>query len=161
MPAAALDALPFVDEHARVVAASPERTWTSLLDVVRDAFGGRGAERYARLVGCHPAAPDGAFPAEGSAIVGFHVARLDVPRELALAGNHRFSDYALILRLEEADDGRATRLRAETRAAFPGAMGRAYRVAVIGTGGHAAVVRRMLRRVARGAQGSTLRQSMP
>ncbi|MFE5907644.1 hypothetical protein ACFQ6B_00900 [Streptomyces wedmorensis] len=64
-------------------------------------------------------------------------------RELALAGAHRFSTYSLVFRIEDLGDGRA-RLRAETRAAFPGMAGRIYRLLVIGSGGHAIGMRRML-----------------
>lgn len=149
---AAPEALPYVDEHARAVAATPGRAWAALVDVLPRAFGGSRAERFARLVGCDAAAADGAFPREGAALVGFRVARAEAPRELALAGRHRFSQYALTFRLDPVDGGLATRLRAETRAAFPGAAGAAYRAAVIGTGGHAVVVRRLLRGVARRAE---------
>lgn len=144
--------LPFVDEHARVVEASPERAWAALVRVLPRAFGGAGAERFARIVGCDIVEPEGRFPESGSAIVGFRVARADPPRELALDGRHRFSDYALTFRLDPLDGGRATRVRAETRAAFPGMAGRAYRAAVIGTRGHVVLLRRMLRGVARRAE---------
>lgn len=87
--------------------------------------------------------------------MGVRVARADAPRELALAGRLRFSDYALALRLDALDDGRATRVRAETRAAFPGVAGGAYRLAVIGTRGHVLIVRRLLGAVARRAERRT------
>jgi hypothetical protein len=38
---------------------------------------------------------------------------------------------------------------AQTRAAFRGVLGRIYRAAVIGSGGHRLVTRRLLRQVAR------------
>jgi hypothetical protein len=40
-----------------------------------------------------------------------------------------------------------TRVSAETRATFPGLLGRGYKAAVIGTRMHRLLVRRMLRRV--------------
>jgi hypothetical protein len=40
-----------------------------------------------------------------------------------------------------------TRIRAQTRAAFPGALGRVYRALVIGTGLHRVLVRRLLHRI--------------
>lgn len=146
------EALPFVDENARTVAAPPDRAWAALVRVVPRAFGGNAAARFARVVGCKTTAPDGAFPAEGGAVVGFRVARADAPRELALAGRHRYSEYALTFRLDPVDGGRATRVRAETRAAFPGLGGRAYRLAIIDTRGHVLVVRRLLGAVARAAE---------
>ena len=144
--------LPFIDEHARRIAASPERAWEALVRVLPRAFGGAGAERFARIVGCETVAPAGLFPAEGGAIVGFRVARAQPRRELALVGRHRFSDYALRFTLDAENDGRATTLRAQTHAAFPGAAGAAYRMAVIGTRGHALVLRRLLRKVAQRAE---------
>jgi hypothetical protein len=41
------------------------------------------------------------------------------------------------------------RLHARTQAAFPGLRGRLYRAAVIGSGGHRIITRRLLRQVAR------------
>ena len=70
-----------------------------------------------------------------------------------LAGRHRFSSYALIFRLDEIGAHRS-RLRAETRATFPGPAGAVYRLLVIGTGGHAVAVGRMLAKVQRRARGA-------
>ncbi|MDQ6915974.1 MAG: hypothetical protein M3155_09220, partial [Actinomycetota bacterium] len=76
----------------------------------------------------------------------------DAPRELALEGTHSFSEYALTFRVSEIGPGRA-RVSAETRAAFPGAAGRLYRAAVIGTGAHLVAMGRLLRAVRRRAAG--------
>jgi hypothetical protein len=78
------------------------------------------------------------------------VARSEAPVELALEGSHRFSRYALILRID--DLGGRSRLRAETRAEFPGPHGRVYRALVIGTRGHVLMVRRILGAVKRRAE---------
>ena len=43
-------------------------------------------------------------------------------------------------------------LRAESRAAFPGARGAVYRMLLMGTGGHVLVTRRMLAAVKRSAE---------
>jgi hypothetical protein len=84
-------------------------------------------------------------PAAGNRLEGpgFHVAAAREPRELALAGSHRFSEYSLVFRLDDLADG-GTRLRAETRADFPGLRGSLYRAMVIGTRGHMIVTRRLL-----------------
>jgi hypothetical protein len=89
--------------------------------------------------------------AEGSTFPGFRVAAVVPGRELVLGGRHRFSSYALIFRLEPAGPGRS-RLTAETRARFPGPAGGLYRLLVLGTGGHAVGVRRLLAAVRRRAE---------
>jgi hypothetical protein len=107
------------------------------------SFSSAGTARVARLLGCEDAEAAGPRPlAPGSAIPGFHVEVADPRRELALVGGHRFSRYALIFRLNPV--GAGTRLRAETRAEFPGLHGRAYRALVIGTRMHVVVTRRLL-----------------
>lgn len=138
------DRLPHVDEHSAIVGAERGATWEALLRVVEGTVSSPGAPRYARLVGCADTEASGPRPlAVGSTVPGFHVAAAAAPAELSLAGSHRFSDYALIFRLDELGDGR-TRLRAETRAEFPGAKGRFYRGLVIGTRMHVLATRRIL-----------------
>jgi hypothetical protein len=80
----------------------------------------------------------------------FGVGAGDPPRELILIGAHRFSRYALTFRLD--DLGGRTRLRAETRAEFPGAKGGVYRALVIGTRIHVLATRGMLDRIKAGAE---------
>lgn len=140
--------LPFIDEHARVVAAPPERAWGALTRVMSRATASPAIEGYARLVRCEPATRAGSLPDAGATIAAFRVERADAPSELALEGRHRFATYTLVFRLSPYDDGRATWVRAETRAEFPGAAGAAYRLAVIHSGGHALAMRHILRRVA-------------
>lgn len=138
-----VDELPYMDEHAVEIEADAGRVWASLVQV-DTAFSGWFARAYARAVGCADHRASGPRPlAEGSAFPGFHV-ETAVPRaQLVLAGHHRFSSYAVTLRIDELDAGRS-RLRAETRADFPGVAGTIYRMLVIGTGGHAITVRRLL-----------------
>ncbi|MFF4758214.1 hypothetical protein [Streptomyces sp. NPDC001292] len=151
MRPAAITALPHVDEHATVVAAGADAVWRGIGDVLDRSFASSGATRYARVVGCADRAASGPRPlAEGSTVPGFRVASAVPGQELVLTGRHRFSSYALIFRLEQAGPGRS-RLRAETRAAFPGPAGRLYRALVIGTGGHAAGMRRLLSAIGRRA----------
>ncbi|WP_419993183.1 hypothetical protein [Streptomyces boninensis] len=147
---AAAAALPYVDEHATVAEAGPEEVWKALGEVVDRAFSSAAGGRFARLIGAKDGAPAGPRPlAEGSVVVGFRVTSADPGRELVLEGRHRFSAYALTFRLDALDpeDSPRTRLRAETRAVFPGVAGRAYGMAVVGTRGHVLVVRRLLRDV--------------
>jgi hypothetical protein len=136
--------LPHIDEHSVAVDAGREPTWEALLRVVEGSFSAAAVPRFARLVGCADTVASGPRPlAAGSTVPGFHVATATVPAELALAGRHRFSRYALIFRLDQLD-GEHTRIRAETRAEFPGVKGSVYRALVIGTRMHVLVTRRML-----------------
>jgi hypothetical protein len=147
------DALPFLDEHGVEIAASPDVVWESLCRVAEGSFSSPLAARFARLVGCEATTASGPRPlAEGSTIIGFTVARAEPGSQLALAGRHRYSDYALVFHLAASNTG--TRLRAETRAQFPGGGGRLYRAAVIGTRGHVLVTMRLLTAVKRRAERS-------
>jgi hypothetical protein len=139
--------LPFVDEHSMEIDAPPERVWEAVLAVSSGSFGDSRAGLFARAVGCEDTEVRGEAGAEGSTIVGFRVATSRPPHELALAGRHRFSEYRLTFLVDRLDDGRS-RVRAQTHARFPGLHGRLYRAAVIGSGAHVRVMRRLLARVA-------------
>lgn len=146
-----MEGLPFVDEHSQRVDAPADEVWTALLAVLRRAFGGKAL--VARLLGCDPARGTAAFSGRpGETIPGFRVAEAEPGRRLALRGHHRYSTYALTFVL---DGGR---LRAQTHAAFPGVLGRLYRAAVVSSGGHRLVTRRLLRQVARAAPRSSSRR---
>jgi hypothetical protein len=146
-PAAAIgvgERLPHIDGHAVDVAAAPEVVWGSLLRVVEGSFGSTATARFARLLGCTDVEVHGPRPLDaGSTFPGFHIEAARRPHELTLAGSHRFSDYALIFKLDEPTPGH-TRIHAETRALFPGLKGRIYRALVIGTRSHALLTRRLL-----------------
>lgn len=136
--------LPYIDEHSADIGADAVAVWTELLDGIELSFSHRFATVYARTIRCDDREAAGPRPLEvGSAIPGFHVANMTPQTELVLEGRHRFSAYALIFRLDRIGPGRS-RLSAVTRAAFPGRAGAAYRLLVIGTGGHVVAVRRML-----------------
>jgi hypothetical protein len=140
----ASDHLPFIDEHSVSIDAEPDSTWEALERVVNRSFASGTTARFSRIVGCTDTTSSGPRPlSSGSAMPGFHVERADPARELVLAGTHRFSDYALVFRLDSSGNGR-TLLHAETRAAFPGLRGRIYRTLVIGTRIHVLVTRRLL-----------------
>lgn len=144
--------LPFVDEHTTAVAADVDAVWRGLLDTIVTSLSRARAERYARLVGCSPSASSGPRPlAVGSTVPGFRVAVAVPGRELVLEGGHRFSSYELVFHIDEVGPGRS-RLRAETRAVFPGRTGGIYRLLVLETGGHVIAVRRLLAGVQRRAE---------
>lgn len=103
-----------------------------------------GTRTGAGLVGTSATAP--------SVIMGFRVERAERPALIALAGEHRFARYSLILRVGPGSGDSTSRLSAETRAVFPGVAGSLYRAAVIGTGAHRLVVSRLLTRIRRLAQ---------
>jgi hypothetical protein len=142
--------LPFIDTHALAVVAPPEQAWEEVAQVTRrwvehlmPHSGGAAGPLFARLLGCSDAHPPRPGPGAPEAIVGFHIARAERPSLIALEGEHRFSRYALTFHIEPLD-GSSCIVKAETRAAFPGRAGRIYRKAVIGTGAHVFVVRRLL-----------------
>lgn len=148
-----MESLPYVDEHVTNVPAGLERTWAALVSVVSGELGSPVSARAAKLLGWVPARRGGDWDADvsaGAALPGFVVDEAHAPSRLALSGRHRFSRYSLVFELEALGPERA-RVRARTRAAFPGPLGRAYRVLVIASGAHRIVVRRLLARVARRA----------
>ena len=129
------DALPFVDEHALRVQASPDATWAALVAWTA-RFLKPAPKLFADLWKLEPDA-------------GFAIAERDEGRRLVLAGEHRFARYQLVFEVEPI--GGQAMLRARTLSAFPGVAGRVYRALVIGSGGHGVAVRRMLRQIARRA----------
>ena len=148
-----LERLPAVDEHGALVLAPVERTWEALLPVARDSFSGGAGGRVAGALGACATEASGPIDRRGSTIPGFIVVRVVEPAVLALQGEHRFSRYGLIFRLEPTKDEN-TLLRAETRAEFPGLKGQIYKTLVIRTRGHVLVVNRILRAVRRRAERS-------
>ena len=140
-----MERLPYIDEHATCVGATPERTWAALLEIGGAMRGPIGPLGW--LMGLQPALASGDWPVEveaGATLPGFVVEEARPPSRLALRGRHRFSRYALVFELEDrGPDG--TRVRARSWGAFPGVHGRAYRALVVGSGAHRMVVRRLLR----------------
>src|SRR4051794_2396917 len=142
--------LPRIDEHSVTVAASPDAAWDAAVESIRRSFAGAPTPPVARVLGCDPAVATGEWPAVGAAVPGFRVATAERPHLLVVEGRHRFSRYGIVVRIEPAGGG--ARVTAESRAAFSGLHGRAYRLAVVGSGGHALAVGRLLRHVARSAE---------
>jgi hypothetical protein len=145
-----IESLPYVDEHSAEIAATADEVWEALVAVVGTSTARRGGTVVARALGCDETERSGKPGRIGSTIPGFVVARSVRPSVLALLGAHRFSRYALIFRIAETLEGTVV-LGAETRAEFPGATGRLYRTAVIGTRGHVLATKSLLRSVRRRA----------
>jgi hypothetical protein len=141
--------LPFIDAHATDIDAPVSNVWPALVEQVGAMLSGRIAPLFARAVGCDDRDTAGPRPlAEGATVPGFRVASVIPGTELVLEGHHRYSTYALTFRVKAIGE-RRTRLRAETRATFPGLAAGVYRLVVVGTGGHEVAVRRLLAGVRR------------
>lgn len=137
-----MERLPYIDEHATATGATREQAWAALVETVRRQTA--GGERLARVLGCDPGTGSARFDGEpGQTVPGFRVAEAEPGSRLVLRGRHRFSVYELTFLL--GDDGR---LRAQTRAAFPGLKGGAYKTLVIRTRFHVLATRRILRAAA-------------
>jgi hypothetical protein len=150
--AASITELPFLDEHSVQVDAPTERAWEQTAQVTRRwvehtfprlGLAGAAGPLLARMLRSSDVRPPEPGPGAPRAIVGFHVAHAERPSLIELQGEHRFSRYALTFRITPAEESRCI-VTAETSAAFPGRSGRVYRKAVIGTGAHVLVVKRLL-----------------
>lgn len=143
--ASELDVLPRIDEHSAVIERGIQASWAALLHVVEASFSSRLAPRFTQALGCADTAAGGPRPlAPGSTLPGFRVAEVSAPGKLVLLGSHDYSRYALSFALEDLDEDRRTRLRAETCAEFPGVKGTIYKSLVIGSRIHVFVTRRIL-----------------
>jgi hypothetical protein len=137
-----MEQLPHIDEHAVETRGPRDAVWTSLLRTLRRTMG--GSSTFARLLGCDPSRISADFDGSvGQTLPGFRVVEADPGHHLTLEGRHRFSRYRLTFDLD------ADQVRARTDAAFPGALGRMYRAAVIGSGAHKLITQRMLRQIVR------------
>ena len=119
-----MERLPEIDDHGRLVAASPDRAWRALVAVLAGTF--REVPRplaAAWDLGHRTRSDDWDHPGIGSTIPGFAVAEIDPPRLLTLRGRHRFSRYEFRFTVDDAEPGRVE-LHARTSAAFPGLHGR-------------------------------------
>jgi Protein of unknown function (DUF2867) len=118
-----MERLPYIDEHAISIDASPAEVWSALLSVI-----------------CRDPRDPSTVP------FGFVLDEATELERLALKGRHPFAVYRWVFELD-AEPGNHTRMRALTWAAFPGLHGKIYRALVIGTGGHRVAVRWTLNRV--------------
>jgi len=141
------EALPFVDEHRVLVSAPAFVVWSALAAQIPQFA---GSETFVRLLGASPNRASGEPIAKGATLPGFRVAEAVPGHRLRLTGRHHFSRYELLLTLAEHPGG--TLLSASTYAAFPWPHGRVYRLIVIGSRIHRALVIRLLRDVRRRAE---------
>ncbi len=144
-----MERLPYIDTHDREIAATRSEVWAALLAALRKDLGGAQPAAFVRTWRLEPASRRGRWNGvveRGDSLPGFAVADVTAPARLAFAGRHRFSGYSLTISLTETSRGR-TLVSAETRAVFPGLLGRGYRAIVIGTRMHRVMVRRLLRSV--------------
>ena len=148
MPA---DELPFIDEHAIDVARPAEVTWDAVVETFGRRLDGRAVALGATLLGCEPAGKSSLDGSMGSTVPGFRVTASERPDLLVLQGRHRFSRYAIVVRVDSTPTG--SRCRLESRGEFPGPLGRLYRLAVIRSGGQVLAVRSQLRSVRSTANG--------
>ncbi|HET6638067.1 MAG TPA: hypothetical protein VFH82_04715 [Gemmatimonadota bacterium] len=131
--------------------ASAEEVWAALPEALREACERPWARRYARFLECRDQGSEREFDAAvDETLAGFRVASADPPRRLSLEGRHRFSRYQLTFEIEP--QGSFSRVRAVTQAEFPGLRGGLYRAAVVGSGGHRIITRRILKSIARRAE---------
>ena len=131
--------------------AAAERTWEALVESLPQLFDTGRSRRGASVLGCTYRRSTGEPSTIGSTLPGFVVSRSVRPVTLALLGDHRFSRYALVFYIDEVGAGRS-RLRAETRAEFPGARGRVYWTLLNLTRLHVRSVRRILAAICRRAE---------
>lgn len=146
-----MERLPYIDTHMETVEAGATKTWEALLSVLRGSLAKGPPAALAGAMRLDPPIAHGDWSAglkAGDSLPGFEVEDVLVAERLALTGRHRFSRYALVFELEAEAGGARSLLRAQTHAAFPGTLGKVYRMMVIGTRAHRLVVRRLLRRVA-------------
>lgn len=144
--------LPFIDRLAVEVAADRETTWTALVEVLTRSLESRGSRLGARVLGSSVLEASGPRPlATGASLPGFRVASVEAPDELVLDGTHRFARHEMVFQLAESGPA-LTELSVVTQAAFPGPIGKVYRVLVIGSRGHVLATRRLLKAVRREAE---------
>jgi hypothetical protein len=148
-----LDDLPLIDEHGVLVRAEPDRVWGAVLDTFRGSEF-RRVRLLTAVLALEPASSSGwdGDSARGATVPGFAVTEAERPHLVVLRGRHRFSEYAIVVRIDPAGEG--SRCRLESRGAFPGPPGAAYRLLVVGTRGHVVAVRRILGSIRRRAEAS-------
>ncbi|HKJ36195.1 MAG TPA: hypothetical protein VKA36_06480 [Solirubrobacterales bacterium] len=140
-----------IDEHSVEVDAPAEAAWAALFPTLSQTLDGRIQRRLSSWLDARDQVAEGDLHHPGGTLPNFVVARAVAPVMLALMGQHRFANYALVFRVDLLP-GQRCRVRAETRALFPGAGGRLFKLTIIGGRIHVLSVRRILRRVRKRAE---------
>jgi hypothetical protein len=140
-----------IDEHSVEVDAPAEAAWAALFPTLSHSYDSRIGRWFSRAFDARDQVAEGDLHHPGGSLPNFVVARAVAPVMLALMGQHRFANYALVFRIDLLP-GQRSRVRAETRALFPGTGGRLFRLLVINTRIHVISVRRVLRRVRKRAE---------
>ena len=148
-----LEKLPPIDEHEIEVDAPAEAAWAAIFPTLEHSLDTKFGRRYSEKVGAIETDCHGDLHHPGGTLPGFVVSRAIAPVMLALLGEHKFSKYAIVFRIDLLP-GQRSRVRLETRAQFDGTRGRIYKLGVLGTRGHVLVVRRILRAIKRRAERS-------
>ena len=130
-----------------MVAASPDEVWEALIGT---AGAGRVGTPVARALGCEQTAREGRPGRIGSTVPGFVVTRAVRPAVLALMGPT--ASRATRSSSRSPTPLEPVILTAVTRAEFPGRLGSAYRLAVVGSRGHVLAVQGILHTVRRRAE---------
>lgn len=151
-------ALPRIDEHEVSLDVSADAAWPFVIAAFARVTTRPGWRAFGKAVRCEPDRASGDPTTVGATVPGFRVTRCVVPTEWALEGRHLLSRYGLTFRIDPLDDERC-RVRAESRAEFPGHHGTVYRALVIWTGGHVVGVRGILQRIKREAERSRSEQA--
>jgi hypothetical protein len=151
-------ALPRIDEHEVCVDVSADEAWPSVIAAFTRLTTRPAWRVFAKAIRGEPDRTSGDPTTNGATVPGFRVTRCVVPTEWGLEGRHLFSRYGLTFRIDPLDDEHC-RVKAESRAEFPGHHGTAYRALVIGTGFHVIGVRGILQRIKREAERSRSQQA--
>jgi hypothetical protein len=146
-----IERLPPLDEHGIQIDAPSEVVWPAMIAAVRKTLGHPSSARLVKGLGSEEVAVDTNFPAIGSTLPGFVVARVVGPAVLALEGEHDYARYAVVFVLDPLPEDR-TLLRAQTRADFKGTRGKAFRRLTLGTHLHGAILRQILRKARKQAE---------
>ena len=108
-----IESLPFIDEHDIEIAAKPDEVWDALIRAVSVMGESRKGAPISKALGCEETQAEGEAGEIGSKIPGFVVTRSVKPAVLALMGQHRFSQYALIFTIVEKPSGLMLLTRAD------------------------------------------------